>query len=279
MRPAAHNRPFAVCMLAILLAVSAADQRPAYCREADGKPASIPNNGQDLTRPLARFDLRYQYQRLPHKGSEDIFTFRCDKPFRLSEKWLLATRIDMPLGAGNAAAADNPAGRWQFTSQDLLTQAYIAWLPNELLGIGAGTQMIWPTAYFDQGGTGKYQALPFVGFRYFLHWISPGSFIMPSIQYSTSYAGSASRPSIRQILFAPALNINLPKDSFIEFFSSESGIYDIKARAWYVPLNFMVGKTFNSKIVVSAEFYIPVFSTNKYDPYDFKTEARVGFFF
>jgi len=273
-----HRRLFIFCAVASLLIFSA-PRSAVYCAEQENALASIPNNGQDFSRPLARFDLRYQYQRLPHKGNEHIFTFRAEKPFELSEKWLLATRIDMPLSAGNAAAADNPTGRWQFTSRDLLTQAYLAWLPNELLGIGAGSQFIWPTAYFDQGGTGKYQALPFVGFRYFLHKISPGSFIMPWVQYATDYAGSASRPHIRQILFAPALNINLPKDCFIELYSTQSMVYDIEAHGWDIPVNFMVGKVFNHKVIVSAEFFMPMFRTNKYDPYDFRTEARVGFFF
>lgn len=260
--------------LILCLAASA-----ACAGESDVAQPAIPNNGQDFSRPRERVDLRYQYQRLPHKGNEHFFTLRLEKPFVLSETWRLATRIDAPFGAGNASAADNPTGRWQFMSRDLLTQVYLAWLPNELLGIGAGSQFIWPTASFDQGGAGKYQALPFVGFRYFLHGISPGSFIMPSVQYVTDYAGSSSRPSIRQVLLAPALNINLPRDCFVELYSSESITYDIEARGWDIPLNFMVGKVFRDTVIVSAEFFIPVFRTNKYDPYDFKTEARVGYFF
>jgi hypothetical protein len=264
-------------MIAALFIIPA-QRSTVYCEE-ETKLASIPNNGQDFSRPLPEFDLRYQYQRLPHKGNEHIFTFRTQVPFELSKEWTLGMRLDVPLGAGNAAAGDNPTGRWQFMMRDMLNAAYLAWLPNDLFAVGAGSQFIWPTASFDQGGAGKYQALPFVGFRYFLHKISPGSFIMPWVQYATDYAGSSSRPSIRQILIAPSFNINLPKDSFIEIYSTQSIVYDIEAHGWDVPLNFMVGKVFNNKVIVSAEFYIPVFRTNKYDPYEFKTEARVGYFF
>jgi hypothetical protein len=57
------------------------------------------NNGQDPTRPLTRFDFRYQYQNLPpddHDNSH-ISTLRADKPFVLSQRWTLAARSDLPL--------------------------------------------------------------------------------------------------------------------------------------------------------------------------------------
>jgi hypothetical protein len=264
--------------ISIILLMSAC-AAAAHADDSGIQLSNIPNNGQDFSRPPPEFDLRYQYQRLPHKGNEDIFTFRTQVPFQLSKEWIFGTRLDVPLGTGNTVAGDNPTGRWQFMMRDLLNSAYLAWLPNDIFSFFAGSQFIWPTASFDQGGQGKYQILPFAGFRYFLHKISPGSFILPWVQYATDYAGSASRPSIMQVLLAPSLNINLPRDYFIELYSSQSIIYDFEAHGWEVPCNFMVGKVFNRKVIVSAEFFIPMFRTNKYEPYDFKVEFRAGYFF
>ena len=61
---------------------------------ADEKAQEV-NNGQDITRPLARLDLRYGYQNVPKAphGHDDmhIYTLRMDKPFAISPEWMLAT--------------------------------------------------------------------------------------------------------------------------------------------------------------------------------------------
>jgi hypothetical protein len=70
------------------------------------------NNGQDPTKPLTRIDLRYQYQNLPPDDHDNahIFTPRADKPFALSTRWSLATRIDLPLFLTEAVNPDNLDG-------------------------------------------------------------------------------------------------------------------------------------------------------------------------
>ncbi len=269
------NRPVLCCLAAVLCLLSSVPD--AFCGGVAGQ--ELINNGQDRTRPLTRFDVRYEYSRLPHKTDQSIITFRVDKPVTLSPEWQALGRIDVPLVVGDMVMGDNPTGRTQFTSGEILTENYLAWLPNDRLGIAIGSQFIWPTAYFEQGGDGKYQFLPFVGARYFVPEVSRGSYILPSVQYVTDYAGSSSRPHIRQIKFAPTFHVILPEKYFFELYSSETMLYDFKARAWSIPANFMVGKMLTKNIIVSAEFFFPMFRTNKYEQDDFWVETRVGVFF
>jgi hypothetical protein len=45
----------------------------------------------------------------------------------------------------------------------------------------------------------------------------------------------------------------------------------------FLPFNFMVGKLLTRSIVASIEVGVPI--VHDYEVYDFKLEARVGFFF
>ena len=46
---------------------------------------------------------------------------------------------------------------------------------------------------------------------------------------------------------------------------------------WFFPFNFMVGKLLTRSVVASLEIGVPI--VKDYQVYDFKLEARVGFFF
>jgi hypothetical protein len=46
---------------------------------------------------------------------------------------------------------------------------------------------------------------------------------------------------------------------------------------WFVPADFLLGKMLNKTTVASVEVSIPIIKD--YDLYDFKVEARIGFFF
>ena len=273
------KRSFIVYFSVIIFLLSFAFCSTLFCAEEIISALELINNGQDLTRPRTRFDLRYQYDYFSHQASQNIITFRLDKPVAISSQWQIATRIDLPLVIGNLQAADNPSGKRQFTTGDLLTEGYLVYSPNAQLAMGIGSQFIWPTAYDDQGGDGKYQFLPFVGVRYFLPQISLGSFALPSVQYVTDYAGNKNLPHIRMIKFAPTLHIIFPQRYFLEFYSSETMLYDFWASAWSIPANFMIGKMITENIVVSIEFIIPMFKTNNYKQSNLFVETRVGIFF
>jgi len=57
-------------------------------------------------------------------------------------------------------------------------------------------------------------------------------------------------------------------------------VYDFEQNAWTIPADFMIGKMFAKNIVGSIECFIPMFEDKDYvRSYNFKTEARMGFFF
>jgi hypothetical protein len=139
---------------------------------------------------------------------------------------------------------------------------------------------VWPTATNDQAGTGKYVAIPLAGIRVSLPEISNGSFFLPYARYEVSYAGSSQRNDISKLQFAPCLNIMLPKQFFAVLWPTPEIAYDFEQKAWTIPADFMIGKMFAKNIVGSIECFIPMFEASDYEKaYNFKTEARMGFFF
>ena len=111
-----HRRGCAFLALAAALLAA----MPASAEEEE-------NNGQDITRPLQRIDLRYQYLDLPPstKDSEHLFTLRYDKPIPLDAHWQLALRFDVPLAYTNALSNDNPGGAYRFGVSDFLAQGFL----------------------------------------------------------------------------------------------------------------------------------------------------------
>ena len=181
---------------------------------AEPEKNEVLNNGQDITRPLARFDARYQYQLLPGGRAKNTVTVRTDRPFVINEHWGIGTRVDLPAVFSNKVTADEPHGAFKGGLGDLLGEIVLIRKFNELWAAGAGTQFIFPTAGTDQLGDGKYQLLPTVGIRRQLPGVSNGSFAGFVMRYAVNYAGSEKRPSISTLEMAPTFNWILPDNWF-----------------------------------------------------------------
>ncbi|MBI4971122.1 MAG: hypothetical protein HZC17_04700 [Candidatus Omnitrophica bacterium] len=240
------------------------------------------NNGQDLTRPLTRVDQRYMIQALSDAGHTNTFTARADAPFRLSKTWMLGTRIDVPAVLGNAKASDNLDKNYQYGLGDLLTQVLLIKEFNDRWAAGGGAQFIFPTASKNQMGQGKYQIVPSFGLRRSLPKISNGSFFVAGLRYDVDYAGNDKRGHINQMELSPTLNIMFPHDWFFTSYPST----DIRINfnrsgtntgTLFLPFNAMIGKMITKKCVATVEFGFPMI--HDFEVYDFKMEARVGFFF
>lgn len=246
------------------------------------------NNGQDITKPLARFDIRYEYQNSPFlKGSHDdthIFTFRVDKPLELSPRWLLATRIDVPVMFTDRMSTDNTRGNTHFGLSDMLAQALIVHTPGPDFAWAAGAQLVFPSATEEEMGTGKYRVVPTVGMRWTTNDIYQGSWIALAARWDKDFAESRSDSTeVNELQFAPVINIPLPDYWFINLFPSTDIRYNMGDKRegdsgrWFVPANFLIGKMLSKDVVSSVEVGIPVIK--EYHVYDFKVEARLGFFF
>ncbi len=72
------------------------------------------NNGQDPTRPLTRFDFRYEYEALSGNRDEHIFTPRVDHRLVLGHGWQRANRLDSPSSIPMSPVPTTPTapGRW-----------------------------------------------------------------------------------------------------------------------------------------------------------------------
>ncbi len=246
------------------------------------------NNGQDITRPLTRFDLRYQYENTPVPGGENddahIITLRMDRPFDIAPQWKLALRFDLPLMITDKISDDNRAGNFHFGLSDVLAQALLVNVYNERFAWAAGAQIVLPTATEDEMGTGKYRVVPTVGLRWTTPELLKGSWIALAARWDRSFAESRSDSvTVNELQFAPVINIPLPNYWFIDLFPSTDIRYNLGDKKandsgrLFLPANVLVGKMLAKDIVATLEVGVPII--DDYEVYDFKIEARVGFFF
>ena len=133
---------------------------PIWAGERTTAPATdseAVNNGQDPTRPLTRFDFRYEYEALSGNRDEHIFTPRVDHRLVLGHGWQLASRLDMPFVYTDVLSADNPNGAWTLGTGDLLAQGLMVKHFDQWHAAALGARFEFPTASQDQFGTGRYR--------------------------------------------------------------------------------------------------------------------------
>jgi len=234
------------------------------------------NTGQDFTKPLNRFDIRYKYQQTTGDFDTSLTTFRLDAPFRLKDGWQLSTRFDLPLVRSDVPSWDNPNGDYETGAGDILSQFLFIAPPQGRWAYGFGAQMIFPAASQDQMGTGKYQLLPTVGGIYYPESMPKGSFVGMLVRDGFDIAGQDDRAGIHELYVQPLLNINLPEKSFVTF-APEARINWKKDNDLFLPFDVTLGKMLNKSTVASVEFKQAVI--NDYDLYDWEIEFRIGFFF
>lgn len=234
------------------------------------------NTGQDVTKPLSRFDIRYKYQQTTGDFDTSLTTLRLDAPFRLKDGWQLSTRFDMPLVRSDVPSRDNPNGDYEFGTGDFLSQFLLIPPQKGRWACGFGTQVIWPTGSQDQMGTGKYQLVPSAAAIYYPKSWSKGSFAGLMIRDGFDIAGKDDRKHIHELYIQPLLNFNLPEKSFVTF-APEARINWERDNDLFVPFDVTLGKMLNKSTVASVEFKQAVI--NDYDLYDWEIEFRIGFFF
>ena len=260
-----------------------AQQAAPASQESTG---SVPNNGQDFTRPQNLFQLRYTYRTAPGSGSEsgtirtvtsDIATLRADFAVGLTPQWTLAFRNDLPLVAKDPITSGNPSGDYLYGLGDADTQAALIRELDTRTAAGAGLRLIMPTGRYGLS-SGKWQFMPVAGFRYSLPEVSAGSYFEPLARYDFSFAGLPSAHNISNLQLAPMLNIALPDRWFVTFYPDT----DIRINygdpvtgqtgRLFLPADFMVGRAITKDITMSLEIGVPI--VKDYPVYDFKTTTR-----
>lgn len=236
------------------------------------------NNGEDFTRPLSRFDLRYRFEEKADDVDQSTFILRLDRPIPLSKEWKIATRFEQPLVLNDMTSADNPAGVTRFGTGDFLAQAALIDTVTKRFAWGFGTRVVFPTASEDQFGSGRYQLVPLAGFRYSLPELSSGSFFQPLARYDFDVDGDANRKHISRFRFSPTLNIALPRRWYLTLYPSQDIVLDnIGDHRWFIPADFLIGHHLSDRVVASLEISIPIIK--EFTLYDFKLEGRIGFSF
>jgi hypothetical protein len=283
------------CLVPLVVAMAYASPTAAGDRAASPAADRDPsihgtfNNGEDVTRPLNRFDLRGRYERLPDEGGLDpekwVTTLRTDLWTGLGQGWKLYGRADLPFVYSNDVTSSfNPNGHAKFGAGDLLTEvAIIPPPPTPRIGYGFGLRAVWPTAGRNEAGKGKYQIGPVVGLRYSLPEISAGSFFLTEVRYQNSVSSrnqNKGRPDINQLNIQPKLNVSLPSAWSLTFFASENiQINFADGDKLFVPFDLMVGKKLGENVIVSVEYSRSLFHDQGFEPYRWQLEGRIGYHF
>jgi hypothetical protein len=201
------------------------------------------NNGEDVTRPVSRVDVRIKGQTGAgsQNGDAAILTFRCDITFPLPQSWQLTLRADAPFESFWCSRHSCCGCQDARHMSDSLLQLFLISPTYGKWAFALGVKGIFPTGGKNlEIGDGKYQALPSLAFRYNLSYWKWGAYVGAIIRQAWSYAGYASAPAIKQTFIQPFFNLNLPCQWFIN--SSPELFYDWPSRHWFIPFDFMIGK-------------------------------------
>jgi hypothetical protein len=271
-------------IIAIIMGCGGSMSSHALAEDEDAAKEDTANDGQDVTRPVKRIDLRLNYTKPGASGGAagelDSWSFiaRHDRPINLGDGWQVGLRLDLPFLYNNLPTQADPAGTYRVGYGDTLGQALLIKAIDKRQAIGVGTQLIAPTGGGDQFGSGRWRLVPTAGYRYALSEISPGSFFVAAVRYDVDVGGQDRQGHVRNFQFSPTLNIGLPDAMFFTFFPSTDIRYDFIKQKWFVPFNAQIGKVWDKKIVTSLEIGVPIY-TGGDALYKFKLEGRVGLFF
>lgn len=248
-----------------------AREEAAYVEERD-------YYGEDITRPLNRFDLRAEGQKGENcrHSSDVIATARTDLLIKLPDGWSTGVRVDVPYAWYWSGSRQSACGHDVFHLDDSLLQVILI-APECGKWTGAfGVKAIFPTAGDHlEIGDGKYQLLPSAGFKYDLGEWSQGAYAGLIVRQAFDVAGYRSAPYICKTYIEPFLNINLPDQWFINF--SPEIIYNWRIRKWFVPFDMMVGTMVSENVIVSLEYESAI--VYGYKQFTQSLEFRVGYFY
>ncbi len=226
------------------------------------------NNGEDVTRPLSRFDLRFLYQNTSKANNNSyIIKLRGERPVDLGKEWSLGTRLDLPFYVTNVMSEDNPAGNYQLGLGDVLIQGLIINSPTPRISWGVGTQFIFPTATKDEMGAGQWQILPTTVVRYLLPEISHGSWVSMGARYDIGLDVDEGQSRKNELQLAPSVNFEFPKGWYLTLYPDTEIRINLgngdKGRL-FLPLDFLVGNLITPRIVATVETSFPIINDIKY---------------
>lgn len=264
--------------------------------------------GEDETRIVSRFDVRYTYQDRS-SDNEHRITLRLDESFQWDDDWALVTRVDLPLRYSDRFnAVDNPNGDWKAGIGDVLLQALVtrqsleyfpwgskvrpfSWMERETIlptfrwlelrpalprfRWSTGMRTVLPTATGDQFGTGKLQFGMLVALAYDMPEILNGGYVGLTVRDQFDVAGDSDRNDIHELVIEPKMSFNL--NSRWALITAPDIKIDLENdNGLFVPLSLQLSYRDNTT-VYSLEVEQSII--DDFSQFDTRIEFRAGFFY
>jgi len=188
----------------------------------------------------------------PYNRTQDVLNIQPVIPVKLSEKWMLISRIIQPI-VWQPYPNQNTGG--EYGLGDMNPTFFLSPAKPGKVIWGAGPAFVIPTATNDILGQGKFSLGPsFVALWQPEHWT-----IGALVNNVWSVAGSGSRPPVNQMLLQYFINYNMKKGWYLTM----SPILTANWRAssgdvWTVPFGGGVGRIMKlgfQPVNISATFY------------------------
>ena len=235
------------------------------------------NNGQDLTRPLTRLDIRQKYQTFEGDYFASFTTLRADKPFILENGWMFSTRLDIPFAYTDIPTIEDPGGDSRFGITDILVQGVLVAPQGQKSWTWvSGMQIVAPTASDDAMGTGRFHLAPLVAFKLDAPCLGTGSFAAILISNHFDVGGNDDRGEVNYLAVQPIININLPAFWVVTVAPEMRVNWELDDSVFF-PFDILVGKMISRSTILSLQYKTPLIED--YQMYEHEIELRAGFFF
>jgi hypothetical protein len=238
-------------------------------------------NGEDITRPESKFQLRLKDTSSGTTNKINTFTNYLipQGVFALPSNWGIAWQAQVPFVAKPVTPSGSSEAIEELGLGDIVLQTALIHPIDARWAYGFGARLVSPSAQ-DALGHGKWQVMPVVGIRYSFLEFGPNTYFVPKFRYDVSFGGDPSRKKISEPQFAPTLSIGLPDRWFVILFPS----FDIRINygdpssgqtgRLFLPIDASVGRKFGANVVVQVEVGVPVIKD--YPVYNFKSELRIS---
>ena len=236
-------------------------------------------NGEDFTRPVRSFEMRFRYQTSPGTiapTQQGNWLLRLNWKAELGGGWRTGLLGQIPVV--DKLTIDPTGANNEFGFGDTAVQGALIHDIDRYWAFGFGARLVGPTAQ-DSLGTGKWQIMPGFGVRYSFLEVGPDTYFVPVVRYAISFAGNPSRRNISEPQIAPTLNIGLPDRWFVTLYPSNDirinygGTVSGQTGRLFLPFDFSVGRKITDRWTISLEASVPMI--DDYPVYNFKTELRI----
>lgn len=234
---------FSLCLLALVLPVSAQDNPPSNNSQAASTQQDV--GARKARNPLAdkisvALDNGFSFDSGPLGGTAYALEASVVAPSSLGDNWLLLHKVTLRLlrDPENVPGQGGKLGLGDSSYQGLVTRNR-----NSRIIWGVGPAFVIPTATSSRLGSGKWSAGPAAGFVG-----QPGHWTFGVLGFNTwSYAGDSARQSVNQLTLEPFVSYDLKDGWFVSSQPEISADWTAPRGArWTVPMGGGGGKGFTS---------------------------------